>query len=164
MRIIKREDVNLKVISEATETQSPKSEITIEGTKLKLAINGVFLELCIEYTEGYLVFTTDDCPFEESLNIYLLSGEDKIIDNATIFWPYGSGSFKLLRVIDPDLVQFKYFSDKDFEIKIFKNKRFYVPYISEPSGVWRKAKFWRSFGISELYTEESDEKSNKLLH
>jgi len=158
MRIIKNDDVYLKVISEATETQSPKSEITIEGTKLKLTINGVDLEACIEYDERYLVFTTNDCPFEESLNIYLLSSENEIIDNATVFWPYGTGSFKLLRIIDPDLVQFKYFGDKDWQIKIFKNKRFYIPYISEPSGVWRKVKFRRFFGVSEVSSQETTEK------
>jgi hypothetical protein len=157
MRIIKKEAVNLTIISEATETQSPKSEITIDGTKLKLTINGVDLESCIEYNERYLVFTTDDCPFEESLNIYLLSGENEIIDNATIFWPYGTGSFKLLSVIEPNLVQFTFFGDKDWQIKIFNNKRFYIPYISEPSGVWRKVKLWRSFSVSKVFSKESTE-------
>lgn len=157
MRIVNENDVYLKIISEATETESPKSEITIEGTKIKLAINGVYLESCIEYDEYYLVFTTDDCPFEESLNIYLLSSENEIIDNATIFWPYGTGSFKLLRVADPNLVQFKFFGEKDWQIKIFNNKRFYIPYISEPSGVWRKINFWRFFGISEVSFQESTE-------
>ncbi|MBR9828175.1 MAG: hypothetical protein GYB41_05985 [Oceanospirillales bacterium] len=47
MKIIKNDDVNLKVISEATETKTPKSEITIKGTKLKLIISGVDLEACI---------------------------------------------------------------------------------------------------------------------
>lgn len=118
MKIIEKDDVNLKLISETTDTQSPKSEITIKGTRLQRIINGVDLELCVECSEGYLVFTTDDCPFEESLNIYLLSEENEIIDNATIFWPYGTGSFKLLRLIDPDLVQFKFFCEKDWQIKI----------------------------------------------
>lgn len=158
MRIVNNDDVYLKVISEATETRSPKSEVTIEGTKIKLTINGVDLEACIEYDERYLVFTTNDCPFEESLNIYLLSGENEIIDNATVFWPYGTGSFKLLRIIDPDLVQFKFFGDKDWQIKIFKKRRFFIPYISEPSGVWRKPKFWRSFGLSEAYSQKPTEK------
>ncbi len=144
--------------SGATETQSPKSEITIEGTKLKLIINGVDLEACIKCDERYLVFTTDDCPFEESLNIYLLSSENEIIDNAAVFWPYVTGSFKLLSITDPDLVQFKFFGDKDWQIKIFKNKRFHIPYISEPTGVWRKAKFRRSFGVSEASSQEPTEK------
>jgi hypothetical protein len=158
MRIINKDDVCLKIISEATEIQSPKSEIAIDGTRLKMAINGVDLESCIEYNERYLVFTTDDCPFEESLNIYLLSSENEIIDHAIMFWPYGTGSFNLLRVIDPDLVQFKFFGDKDWQIKIFNNKHFYIPYISEPSGVWREIKFWRSFGVSEVSSQESTEK------
>jgi hypothetical protein len=153
MRIIKKDDVKLKIISEATETQSPKSEITIEGTNLKLIINGVDLEACIKCDERYLIFTTDDCPFEESLNIYLLSGENEIIDSATAFWPYGTGSFKLHSVTDPDLVQFKFFGDKDWQIKVFKSKRFHIPHISEPSGVWRKIKFWRFFGVSEASSQ-----------
>ena len=153
MKIIKNDDVDLKVISEATETKSPKSEITIEGTKLKLIINGVDIEACIKCGERYLVFTTDDCPFEESLNIYLLSGESEIIDRATVFCPYGTGSFKLLGVTDPDLVKFNFFGEKDWQIKIFKSKSFHIPYVSEPSGVWRKIKFWRSFGVSEVSSQ-----------
>lgn len=148
MKVIKNDDVNLKVVSEATETQSPRSEITVKGTELKVIVNGVDLEACIKYDERYLVFTTDDCPFEESLNIYLLSGESEIIDSATAFWPYGTGSFKLLSIKEPDLVQFKFFGEENWQIEIFKSKKFYIPYISEPSGVWRKFKFWRSFGVS----------------
>jgi len=150
MKIIKHDDVNLKVISEATETQAPKSEITIKGTKLKLIISGVYLEACIQYDERYLVFTTDGCPFEESLNIYLLSGDNEIIDSATAFCPYGTGSFQLLGTTDSDSVQFKFFIDKYWKIKILKSNRINIPYISEPSGVWRKIKFCRSFGVSEV--------------
>ena len=145
MRIINNDDARLKIISQASETQSVRSEMTIEGTGLKLPIKGVNLELCIELNKRYLVFTTDDCPFEESLNIYLLSNENRILDSATVFWPYGTGSFELLRLIEPDGVQFKFFGNKVWQVTVFQKKRFYVPYISEPSGIWRPIKFRRFF-------------------
>lgn len=154
MRIIKNDYVYLKRIYEATKTQSLVSEIIIAGTKIKLNINGADLEACIEYDNRYLVFTTNDCPFEESLNIYLLSSENEIIDNATVFWPYCTGSFKLLRIVEPDLVQFTFFGNKYWQIEIFDNRRFYIPYISEPSGVWRRVKLWRFFGVSEVSSKE----------
>ena len=150
MKIIESDDVDLKIISEVAETQSPTSEITIKDTKIKLIINGAYLEACIKYDERYLVFTTDDCPFEESLNIYLLSETSEIIDSATVFWPYATGSFKLLSVTEPDLIQFSFFADKKWQVKIFKSKKFHIPYISEPCGVWRKFKIWRYFAISKL--------------
>lgn len=150
MEIIKNDDITLKVISKATEARSPRSEINIKEGKLRLVINGINLEACFKYDEYYLVFTTNGCPFEESLNIYLLREEGKIIDSATAFWPYNTGSFTLLGIAEPNLVQFSFFNGKNWQIKIFKDRRLCVPFFSEPSGIWRKVKFSRYFGVSEI--------------
>lgn len=150
MEVIQPEKISFQLISEATETQSPKSEIVIQGTTIKHVINGVDLESCIEHNGSFLIFTTDDCPFEESLNIYLISNENKVIDKVTLFWPYGTGSFEFIRFVDPDLVEFKFFENKIWQIRIFKTKRLFFPYVSEPSGTWRKFTFFRHFGVSEV--------------
>lgn len=150
IRIIESDDVNLRLISEATETQSPKSEVSIEGTRIKLTVSGVDVEACIAYEKSYLIFTTNGNPFEETLNIYLLSIDNEVVDSVTVCWPYSTGSFKLLGIVYPDLVRFSFFGDKVWEVEIYRNKRFHIPYVLEPSGVWRKVRFWRSFGISEV--------------
>jgi len=155
MKVLDQDDVSIKLIAAANEIQSPKSQITVNGTKINALIDGVYLESCIKCKEYYLAFTTDDCPFEESLNIYLLSQENKILDNATVFWPYGTGSFELLKVADPNLVFFKFFDDKTWQVEIYQNKRFAFPYISEPGGVWRKLRLTRYFEISEVSSLKS---------
>lgn len=154
MRII--EDVHLRLVTEATETQllptSPKSKISINGISFKPVINGATLEACIEFNDTYLVFTTDDCPFEEGLNIYLLSQQYGIIDTAMAGVAYHTGQFKLLRIIEPNVVQFEFFPDHHWQIKLFNKKRFFIPIpsLSEPFGISRKLTLHRAFKVSEL--------------
>ena len=150
MEAINQERISLKAISEATETESPKCEITIFETKIKSIINGVNLEFCVKHGTYFLVFTTDDCPFEEALNIYLFNKSGQVIDSANIFWPYGTGSFKFIKFIEPSSMSFVFFDNRVWNIEIFSKKYLYFPFFSEPSGVWRKLKLMRNFKITDI--------------
>ncbi len=149
MKILSEQEFSTKLIFEDTETKSPKSQILIKGTPINTFIDGAFFDACIQYNEYYLVFTTDDSLFKESLNIYLLDQTYTTLDHAVLFWPYGTGSFSLLDVTEPNLVRFKFSGKKIWEIELFLSKRTVIPYNSESCGVWRKFTFRHCFKISE---------------
>lgn len=152
MKILSEQEFSTKLVSEATDSESPKSRILINELETDTLIDGAVFEACIQFHEYYLVFTTDDCPFEESLNIYLLDQKYCTLDHATLFWPYGTGSFKLLDIVEPNIARFKFFEEKIWKIKLYLSKRLVIPYISEPGGVWRKFKLKHHFKVSKKYT------------
>ncbi len=155
MKILDDQAFSIKSVSESTETGSPKSQLWINGKAIDSIIEGVICEACINYGEFYLVFTTNDCPYEESLNIHFLDRNFRALDHAILVWPYSTGSFVLLDVIEPNLVTFKFFEDSIWEIELYSNKRVVVPYFSEPRGVWRSFKLKHYFKVSKKTASET---------
>lgn len=148
MKRLSEHEFSIKVISEATETESPKSQIYVDAKAINAFINGKLCEACIQYNSFYLVFTTDDCPFEESLNIYLLSNNFSLLDYAVLAWPYNTGIFELLELTEPNLIIFNFFGEQSWKIKIYDHKKIVMPYFYTPFGVWRKFTFKHHFSIS----------------
>jgi hypothetical protein len=154
MKMLSDKEFSIKLISESTETESSKSQLWINGKAIDSFIDGEVCEACINYGEFYLVFTTNDCPFEESLNIHLLDRNYSVLDQAALVWPYSTGSFTLLDLIEPNLITFKFFGEAIWEIELYPSKKVLIPYLSEPSGVWRKFKLKHNFKVSKKYVPE----------
>ena len=151
MKKLSDHEFSTKLIAEATETKSPKSQLWINGEAVDAVIEGSLCEACIRYGECYLVLTTNDCPYEESLNIHFLDQNFHSLDYAVLVWPYGTGSFTLLDVIEPDLIRFKFFGESIWQIKLYPHKKVIIPYLSEPSGVWRRFKLRHYFKVSKKH-------------
>lgn len=149
MKLLNNSELSIKLISEATETASPRSQLVVDGKEVDSFIEGTVLEACIKHERSYLIFTTNDCPYEESLNIYLLNQSYEILDNAVLVWPYSTGLFEILDITHSNLVDFKFFEEKIWQLEIFSHKRILIPCISEPCGVWRKLRFKHHFKIRE---------------
>jgi hypothetical protein len=148
MEKLTEQEFSIKKISEATETEAPKCQIKIKGKATDAILEGSILEVVFRYRDCYLVFTTNDCLYEESLNIYYLDQDLTNLDQATLSWPYGTGLFNLLNTIQPNRIRFQFFEQEAWEIALFAKAQFFTPYLSEPRGVWRKFKFNRYFAIS----------------
>lgn len=148
MKILDEQAFSIKLVSESSETESPKSQLWVDGKAIDSVIDGAICEACVSYGEFYLVFTTNDCPYEESLNIYFLDQNFRALDHAILVWPYSTGSFVLLDVIEPNLVRFKFFEECIWEVELYANKRVLIPYLSEPRGVWRRFTLKHYFKVS----------------
>ena len=149
MKLLNNSEFSLKRVSDGTETESPKSQLVIDGKEVDSFVVGAVLEACVKHGNFYLIFTTNDCPYEESLNIYFLNLSYDILDKAVLVWPYKTGLFEILDITQSNLVDFKFFEEKSWQVEIFSHKRTLIPYISEPRGVWRKLKLKHHFKIRE---------------
>lgn len=149
MKLLNNSEFSIKLISDATEIDAPKSQLVIDGKEVDSFIEGAVLEACVKHGRSYLIFTTNDCPYEESLNIYLLNQSYEILDNAVLIWPYNTGLFKILDITQSNLVDFKFFEDKIWQVELFSHKSILIPYISEPCGVWRTFRLKHHFKIRE---------------
>ncbi len=148
MKKLTEQEFSIKLISEAAETEIPKCQIYINETATDSILQGAILEAAIKYQEFYLVFTTNDCPYEDTLNIHYLDQDLRILDQATLSWPYGTGSFILINILQPNRIRFQFFTRDDWEITLYPKAQWLIPYLSEPRGVWRKFKFNHYFKIS----------------
>jgi hypothetical protein len=148
MKILTEQEFSTTLISEATDTETPKCQIKINGSTTDSILEGAILEAAIKYQEFYLVFTTNDCPYEDTLNIHYLDQGLRILDQASLSWPYGTGSFTLINILQPNRVKFQFFTRDNWEITLYPKAQWLIPYLSEPRGVWRKLKFHHHFKIS----------------
>lgn len=97
---------------------------------------------------GYvLLFLTDDVPFEDTLNIYLLDANLNIVDLARMFFIYATGIFSDLDLTQPDTVRFCFFGGTVWTLKLSPEKKFTLPVISDPTGVHRPFSFFRMFQL-----------------
>lgn len=73
------------------EGDMPRSELLWEGQPTSVRVDGVTLEEQVHLPAGYLLFLTEDSPFEEGLHIYLLDRERRLVDGLELAGPYASG-------------------------------------------------------------------------
>lgn len=111
------DSITLKVIKESIGTDETVCEVLKDNQATKILIHGKVLEQAIHVTENrYLVFTTDDVIFEESLNIYLIEIGKGILDKLWIAQPYNTDIFSGVEIIDQHSLIFSFLYLKDWKL------------------------------------------------
>ena len=123
----------------------PACEIFLNGQATNQQVPGAVLEAAAQWQAFTLLFTTDDTPFEELLNIHLLDAELNLLDSATVGGIYPTGSFSLLESDQPDTLRFRFIGGTDWSVQVLPEPGFRVPLLSEPAGVSRPLGFSRHF-------------------
>lgn len=101
----------------------------------------------MRWNELTLVFISDAVLYEDTLHIYLLDSGLQTLDQASMYGLYATGTFSLLDIIPPDTVQFVFFSDMVWSLKVSDHKTFRLPILSDPHGVRRPFSFHRQFEL-----------------
>ncbi|UTW01033.1 hypothetical protein KDW99_07885 [Marinomonas rhizomae] len=112
-----------------------KSAIVDHNRRTQFKITGTVLELCARYKDWFLVFTTDDTPFEDMLHVYLLDNSFNVLDSLTIGAMYSTGSFSEPQLISSNKIMFRFIGDTDWSITILDQAKFGLPYFSSIKGV-----------------------------
>lgn len=116
-----------------------------DGVPVGQRLPGAILEAALQCQDHYLLFITDDVPYEEALHIVLLDAQWHTIDRATLSGPYTTGSFTGLNLHAPSTVRFRFFGDTDWELELLSASAFRVPLLGDPVGVTRPFGFTRRF-------------------
>jgi hypothetical protein len=141
------DQLTARKVNQDSESESPRSELIIDGIPTGQIVPGAVLEAAVEWKSCHLVFMTDDVPFEEMLRILLLDSQLKLLDSAQIGGPYSTGSFSSLTLREPDTVQFRFIGGTTWSVQLLSTSRLRVPFISEPRGVHRAFGFSRRFVV-----------------
>lgn len=123
------------------------SELMVTGKPTGLVVTGATLEAAVEWRDCRIAFFTDDIPFEEMLRIYMFDADMTLIDAAVFGAMYSTGTFTELRFQPPDTLTFRFFGGIIWRLVLLTSPEFALPFVSDPSGVSRKFKFFRQFRI-----------------
>ena len=130
----------------------PKSEIFLSGKRTGKILDGAILEAALRWKELILVFVSDAVLYEDTLHIYLLDGSLRVLDQASMYGIYSTGTFSLLDIVCPDTVRFLFFGDVVWSLKISDHKTLRFPILSDPHGVHRPFSFHRQFKLNSAPT------------
>ena len=125
----------------------PVSEILLNGRGVGRRVPGAVLEAAVKWRDCYLLFMTDDVPFEDSLGIQMLDGHLDILDSARIGGPYATGAFSSLELEEPNSVRFRFAGDTIWKVELLERPEFRMPFLRDAPGVTRPLGFSRRFVI-----------------
>ena len=115
------DDVTLDGVQD--EKNGNRSTVVVGGTPTRASVSGSVLEAAIRCDPGWLVFLTDDTPFEEMLHI------------------------GLVRLQQPDTVRFRFLQDADWSVRVLPRPRLGIPFRSDVRFAWRGSRLRRHFVV-----------------
>lgn len=148
MRLLHSPKYAIRVITPSTSDAEPTCEVVIAGVPTGKVLQGAVFEAALKWNEYTLLFLTDDVPFEDTLNIYLLDQHLNVEDYARMYFMYSTGIFSDLDLTENDSVSFSFLGQKIWTLKLFPENRFVIPIISDPLGVHRPFGLSRRFQLS----------------
>lgn len=140
-------ELTMRLTDEGGDGKDPTSEVLIHDRPTGKYLPGAMLEAAVQWTNRYLLFVTDDVPYEELLRVVLLDDRFALIDSALIGGPYSTGSFSSLQLSEPDTVRFRFIGDTLWEVELLNKPEFRLPFFSDPKGVSRSPGFSRHFVV-----------------
>lgn len=95
------------------------SGLLFERRLCAVVVPGVALEAQYRLDNGfYLLFITDECPFEEFLHIVLLDDQFRRLDCIDIGFAYSAAVFSDLRVLSPRALVFDFYTGFSYRLSI----------------------------------------------
>jgi hypothetical protein len=125
----------------------PESEIWFSGRPTGKRVPGAVLEAAVRVGGDYLLFMTDDVPFEEFLRIILVDENLNVKDSARIGSMYSTGAFSDLEMLEPHSVRFQFIGGTPWTVRVLDRPQFRVPLFGDAPGVSRPIGLTRHFTV-----------------
>jgi hypothetical protein len=96
----------------------PKSRLIVDGALTEARVPGYSLLHQFEITDGYLLVTDYDCPFEEATNFILLDRQLEILAHRSIGAPYCSFLLEKIEWLDDHNLIAVFYQDDRWKVSI----------------------------------------------
>ena len=131
--------VKLVEKSKASDFRQATSEAIVGDKPTGITIDGQVLEAAVKVdSDRYILFTTDDVIFDESLTVTLISLSKGKLESLQIGNEYSSGSFEQLSVHD-EYICFNFIGHSVWVIKVNGSPKLRFPFVSDTHGVKRSS-------------------------
>lgn len=130
------DSISLSVVKEAQRLSETQCEIILEEKNTDIIVSGKKLEAAVRVADTrFLLFTTDDIVYEESLNIFYIDIQSGIIESLSLGGEYVTGTFENLSV-NQNSVSFSFIGDTTWTVQVLPTPSLRLPF-SDPRGVSR---------------------------
>ena len=99
-----------------TPDNPPKARLALPSGA-EVVVNGCVLEAQVPLGEHMVLFLTEDCPFEEALNMTLVNTEGEVLDSLTLSAMYATGVFELVEVHEHK-IKFNFFEGHQHVLEV----------------------------------------------
>lgn len=140
-------ELTTKSTSIVGEDDVPESEVWFSNQPTGKRAPGALLEAALRVGDDYLLFMTDDVPFEDFLSVVLLDDEFNVKDSARIGGVYSTGTFSSLELQEPHSVRFRFIGDRTWTVRVLDRPQLSVPFLTDPAGVTRPLRLTRHFTV-----------------
>ncbi len=106
-------DFTINKIHRKREDAEIESCLYHRGRNTGVILLGVSLEAQFKFKDKFILFLTEDCPFEECLFIYLLDQDFTLLDRAGIFIQFTPGILGDLKIENDHEISFTFFSNDE---------------------------------------------------
>lgn len=107
------DEFTIKNIHGENEDYDYTSTLYYQGRDTGLILSGLYLHAQFKSDNKYILFLTEDCPFEEGLYIYFIGPSFKILDRAEIGMPYIPAILGHLKIENDHEISFTFFSNDE---------------------------------------------------
>lgn len=113
------EPVSLFALGTTEETKDgPQARLIFRGRPLEIVVAGAVLEAQFARGHEFLLFVTDDCPYEEVLHLYLLDASMAVVDQVDLGAPYAPGILRDLEGVGPECVEFSFIGTERWRVRV----------------------------------------------
>lgn len=160
MKLIRTPDYSIRAITSSTSDEVPLCEVIVAGKGTGKVLQGAVFEAALKWNDYVLLFVTNDVCFEDTLNIYLLDQALNVVDYARVYYIYATGIFSDVDLDEIDTVRFTFLGDLRWVLRLFPEKKFFIPIFSDAFGVHRPLAFYRKFQLSPARARQDDSASS----
>lgn len=114
------------------EGDTPRSDLLWRDRPVGVRVDGVSLQKQLRLPSGYLLFLTENSPFEEGLHVYLLDDDKSVLDAVELSVPYASGILTDLVAEGDRSISFSFFGDDRWRLEVHATPQRRLPSLFSP--------------------------------
>lgn len=131
------DNFSLRAVRHPQDNRQGEYQVLFDGNATGILVPYCVIEAAIDADEDrFLLFLTDDVPFEEILHIALIHLQQGMLEMISLGGIYTTGSFTRLKVED-NAVHFHFIGDTTWTVRIAEKPFFRLPFTGDPRGTGR---------------------------
>ena len=140
----KSDQISSKLLKSSDDSQIPSLQLMRGGQPFGEPLKGALIEAQYRVDgQRHLLFVTDDVPYEETLRVYLISSDAKVLDSLEFGGYLDNGTLEDLNVIDENTIEFSFIHKKRCRLTVesrseWKKPLAFTPGVSRPGGFGKR--------------------------
>lgn len=127
-----------KLLREPDSIADPLIQLVVDGKEVGAPIKGAYLEAQFYLINlGYLLFLTDNVPYEETLRIYLVKDDATVIDELEFGYSMATGTLDIIEYSNENIIVFSFIHEANCRLQVLATPEWSKPLLFT-TGVRRK--------------------------